>query len=182
MRRWIVAVLVTSLAPLVAGPASASVPDATEDYAAWIRAQANPASVNEAEAAIERALTAARVDAPHALDAFTEAFAEAYEAQHPALSLADLFALSTAPDAPLFQVLHQRAQHLGRAAALMPLSWRTAVSPVASGCASPVGGGPLPRPASVRAPVRTVAPLAAVSSLSAAFLLQILSDAAPRGP
>jgi hypothetical protein len=192
VRHWVVAVLVASLVPLVAGPAhasvpnasvpNASVPDATEAYASWLRAQATPSSMVRAETAVDRALQTARAEAPHALDAFTEAFARAYQAHNPSVSLAELFALPAAHSAPLYRVLHQRAQHLGRAAAVSPVSWRTAVSPAASGSTGSTGAELATHPPGPAACVACTASLSPGSPFPAASLLQILSDAAPRGP
>lgn len=142
-RRWVVALLVASLLPLVAGPAKASVTsDTTGEYARWLRSQTSPSVASAAEADVERALSAALSTSPSSLDGFTAAFARAYRAQHPSVSLADLFALSTVSDVPLYRVLQQRAQQWGRAVAVSPLSWRMAPSSLSPGRTLFAGGLP----------------------------------------
>jgi len=180
-RRWAVAILVMSLLPLVAGPAAAAQPDATQGYAAWLRAQAHPDVVEQAETTVADALDAARSEAPHSLHAFTEAFAVAYTAASPSVSLAELFALPAVADAALYRVLHQRAQHLGRAAAVAPPSWRTSPPPTSHARTAPPGA----------ALTVTVHGSTAIDgaqqpvhqeAIHPAHRIRVLSSADPRGP
>lgn len=182
LRRWAVTLLVMSLFPLVAGPAGAALPDATQGYAVWLRAQANPDVVDEAETTLSDALDAARSEAPHSLHAFTEAFATAYTAATPAVSLAELFALPAVADASLYRVLHERAQHLGRAAAVSPPSWRMATPPASNARTAPPSTTGMVTLCAQEVPSLVVQSLRHGAVHSARWMIRVLSSAAPRGP
>lgn len=119
-RRWVVAVLVTSLLPLVAGPLGDGVSEEGEAHALWLRAQVDGAVPDGAEAAFDAALKDAQATAGSSLEAFTAAFAESYRQQATSVSLGTLFALPSWNGATLYRALHQRAQQLGTHAAVPP--------------------------------------------------------------
>jgi hypothetical protein len=116
-RQWIVAVLVTTLAPLVLGPFVDRVADGTDVHARWLRAQVDGAMPDAAQDSFEAALQEARTAGPSRA-AFTTAFAKAYVQQSPSVSLSALFDVPSSVEDTLYRALHQRAQQLGSPAAV----------------------------------------------------------------
>jgi len=116
-RQWIVAVLVTTLAPLVLGPLADQTADGTDVHARWLRAQVDGAMPDAAQASFEAALQEAQAAGPSRA-AFTAAFAKAYVQQSPSVSLSTLFDVASTDEDMLYRTLHQRAQQLGSSAAV----------------------------------------------------------------
>jgi hypothetical protein len=95
-------------------------------YETWLRGHI-PAAEGE-RGTVERALEAARSDAPTSLRAFVRAFAAAYQAQDVSGSLAALFAVPGVDGERLFDVLCARTTQMGQTVAL-PILTRATASP-----------------------------------------------------
>lgn len=120
LRRWIAALLVASLLPLVMGPLGDVISEGSDVRALWLRAQVDGAVPEVVHATFEAALDDAEAAAGSSLEAFTAAFAESYAERSPTVSLSTLFAISPLDGNELYRALHQRAQQLGSPAAVFP--------------------------------------------------------------
>ena len=114
-RRGLVALLVTTLLPLVLGPIGDRLAADADVRTQWLRAQVTTMPA-DAHSAFEAALDRAQDTAGPSLEAFTTAFAEAYVAQSPSVALSAVFDVSTSDEHRLYRALHQRSQQLGRTA------------------------------------------------------------------
>jgi hypothetical protein len=118
--RALVGLLLAGLLPAALGwPAAGAAHPDEAVRADWLRAQVRTTLSAEAEAAVERALSAAHEADAASLPAFVAAFADAYVAPEAASeaavvpSLADLFAVADVQPEALWRVLENRAHQLG---------------------------------------------------------------------
>lgn len=127
LRQWVVTALVIGLVlPFADSPDRQGTAEA---HAAWLRAHLSGPVPTEAHDAFEHALDVAQSNAASSPEAFTDAFADAYTAQAPAVALHVLFAIDADGAGRLYTVLQRRAQHLGRTALPAPrVMWDAATT------------------------------------------------------
>lgn len=111
--RLVAALLAVSLWPTVAGPIVQAAPDSASAYADWLgdylQHPENPA--------VTQALDAAAGSRAATFDRFLRNFVDAYEAQHPAVPLAQVFSVRAQSTDALVQLLYgQYQQKLGGSA------------------------------------------------------------------
>jgi hypothetical protein len=177
-RHGLVALLVTTLLPLVLGPLADRLAEGDDARAQWLRAQVS-VMPDDARTAFETALDRAQDTAGPSLEAFTTVFAEAYVAQSPSVALSAVFDVSAPDEQGLYRALHQRSQQLGRSATV-PLRL---TAPSSAPATTPVrmlsAAGPAVATAALTASWQRVHPL--VERLPAR-LVHFLCAVQPLGP
>ena len=174
--RVLAATMLLSLLPALAA-AVLHAPRPATGYADWVRAQLRAVP----DGAVAEALDAAEAQRLRSLDAFLHAFVEAYAAQQPGTSPAQLFALDLAPEA---LVDHLKSRYRGFSAEALPprpvlvRAMQAVLAPTA-----PPGGAPLallPRADHVQQRVAVWTRQAAHAAVVWPF--RVLSAAQPLGP
>ncbi len=125
--RWVlVAVMLTSLLPLVVTPATQeALHRVTTSYSDWLRAQLRVPP----DAVIEAALAEAEATGARTPHAFVEAFVEAYTAHRPAETLAEAFSALALSHEALVAFLQGRIARLAGTAVLPRVLWLGAAPP-----------------------------------------------------